>query len=115
RDLEQADITPLMATLLGVDWPVNSVGVLPDVDPRKPSFLAPRQGAKKIAQASLTNAKMILEHYQVKHELKKAKKFFYKPFPELEKLAANTSVPVRTHDLEEIVKEIDAGNMLLHE
>ncbi|ESK98030.1 gpi ethanolamine phosphate transferase 1 [Moniliophthora roreri MCA 2997] len=111
RDLEQADITPLMATLLGVDWPVNCVGVLPDVDPRKPSFLAPRQGVKKIAQASLTNAKMILEHYRVKHELKKAKKFFYKPFPGLEKFAANTSVPIRVHDLEEIEKQVDVGNI----
>ncbi|KAK7059142.1 Glycosyl phosphatidyl inositol anchor synthesis [Paramarasmius palmivorus] len=111
RDMEQADITPLMATLLGVDWPVNSVGVLPDVDPRKPAFLAPRHGVRKIAEAGITNAKMILEHYRVKHDLMKAKKHLYKPFPELENNGPNSTEPLRIAALKEIEKQIDAGNM----
>ncbi|KAL0566635.1 Glycosyl phosphatidyl inositol anchor synthesis, partial [Marasmius crinis-equi] len=58
RDIEQADITPMISTLLGIDWPVNSVGVLPDVDPRRPGFLSPNGGALKVHNASLTNVKV---------------------------------------------------------
>lgn len=84
RDMEQADIAPLMSTLIGVDWPVNSVGVLPDVDPSLPGYLAPADGDKAIAEAALTNAKMILEQYRVKHEEKKAHTVLYSPFPSLQ-------------------------------
>ena len=65
RDVEQADIAPLMATLIGIDWPVNSVGVLPDVDSTRPGYLNVGDHAK--AAAALINAKVILEQYRVKH------------------------------------------------
>ncbi|GFS09266.1 GPI ethanolamine phosphate transferase 1, partial [Elysia marginata] len=57
-DMEQADIAPLMAYLIGVALPVNSVGVLPiDVlsagDPVK-------------AEALFANAKQLLAQFQVK-------------------------------------------------
>ncbi|KAJ7455915.1 Phosphatidylinositolglycan class N-domain-containing protein [Mycena galericulata] len=84
RDIEQADLAPLMAALVGIDWPVNSVGVLPDVDPTKPGYLLPREGDKTLAKAAQVNAKMIIEQYRIKHELKKAHTVLYKPFGLLE-------------------------------
>jgi phosphatidylinositol glycan class N len=68
RDVEQADITALMSALIGTDWPVNSVGVLPDVDGSRPGYLdwSDDDGGSR-AEAALTNAKVLLEHYRVKH------------------------------------------------
>lgn len=74
-----------MASLIGINWPVNSVGVLPDVDPTRPGYLSPRSGDETLARSALVNAKVrtvdclfqrllselllkvILEHYRVKH------------------------------------------------
>ncbi|GJE95619.1 GPI ethanolamine phosphate transferase 1 [Phanerochaete sordida] len=81
HDVAQADVAALMSAVIGVDWPVNSVGVLPDVDHTKPGYLAFPGGAKDQAAAVLVNAKVILEHYRVKHEIKRANALFYKPFP----------------------------------
>ncbi|KAF8345663.1 Phosphatidylinositolglycan class N-domain-containing protein [Amanita rubescens] len=84
RDVEQADIASLMSTLVGSNWPVNSVGVLPDVDPSRPGYLDPEVfDDETVARAALVNAKVILEHYRVKHELKESRTLFYKPFPSL--------------------------------
>lgn len=67
RDVEQADIASLMAALIGINWPVNSVGVLPDVDPSLPGYLDSTYGAEGPARAALVNAKVILEQYRLKH------------------------------------------------
>ncbi|KAH8118190.1 PigN-domain-containing protein [Phellopilus nigrolimitatus] len=83
RDVEQADIAPLMSTLLGLNFPANSVGVLPDVDVGRAGYLALRDGERGKARAAVANAKSILEHYRVKHRLKSSHKVFYKPFPGL--------------------------------
>ncbi|KIP05711.1 hypothetical protein PHLGIDRAFT_30805 [Phlebiopsis gigantea 11061_1 CR5-6] len=80
HDVEQADVAALMSALIGVDWPVNSVGVLPDVDHTRPGYLKFTGSAKDQAEAALVNAKVILEHYRVKHELKKSTAFLYKPY-----------------------------------
>ncbi|CAA7259378.1 unnamed protein product [Cyclocybe aegerita] len=95
RDVEQADITPLMATLIGIDWPVNSVGVLPDVDPTRPGYLDTRtkKGGQVRGQAVLANAKVILEQYRLKHELKKQHTLFYKPFKPLADISTTETAP----------------------
>jgi phosphatidylinositol glycan class N len=58
-DIRQADIAPLMAHLVGIDLPVNSVGELPL------SYLKADERNK--AEAAFSNARQILEQYEVKH------------------------------------------------
>ncbi|KAH7871399.1 Phosphatidylinositolglycan class N-domain-containing protein [Lentinula edodes] len=93
RDIDQADLAPLMTALLGINWPVNSVGVVP-VDLLNPSETTgvdskvrgdgtKQDGEWFKAQVKFVNAKVILEQYRVKHELKQTHKLFYTPFPSL--------------------------------
>ncbi|KAH9856208.1 PigN-domain-containing protein [Lenzites betulinus] len=93
RDVEQADVAALMASVIGVNLPVNSVGVLPDVDPTKPGYLLPREGEKTQAAAALVNAKAILEHYRIKHEEKKTHSVFYRPYTFFSAAAESGGLP----------------------
>ncbi|KAJ7110359.1 Phosphatidylinositolglycan class N-domain-containing protein [Mycena crocata] len=104
RDVEQADLAPLMAALVGINWPVNSVGVLPDVDPTKPGYLLPRQGDRTLAKAAEVNAKMIIEHYRTKHELKMSHTVLYKPFGPLEGPGASNRL-YKLNKIEEAISE----------
>ncbi|KAI6012879.1 Phosphatidylinositolglycan class N-domain-containing protein [Pisolithus microcarpus] len=107
RDVSQADLAPLMATLIGINWPSNSVGVLPDIDPTRAGYLAPLEGDEALARYSLVNVKVLLEHYLVKHELKAAHAIFYKPFDLLEH--KELGVPARVRKVVTIERLIEEG------
>ncbi|KAK5850182.1 hypothetical protein PBY51_014451 [Eleginops maclovinus] len=62
-DVNQADIAPLMASLIGVPFPVNSVGVLP--------LLYLNNSAQFKAESMYTNAIQVLEQYKMKMAQKK--------------------------------------------
>ncbi|KAJ5580003.1 GPI ethanolamine phosphate transferase 1 [Penicillium hispanicum] len=75
HDVDQADVAALMAYLVGVDYPVNSVGRLPldyiDASP------------KEKALAALSNTQGVLEMYRVKEEQKRAAVLRFVPFEPL--------------------------------
>ncbi|XP_076797819.1 GPI ethanolamine phosphate transferase 1 isoform X2 [Arvicanthis niloticus] len=74
QDINQADIAPLMASLIGVPFPLNSVGILPV------GYLN-NTGLFK-AESMLTNAVQILEQFKVKMTQKKEATlpFLFTPF-----------------------------------
>ncbi|SPO20128.1 related to MCD4 - sporulation protein [Ustilago trichophora] len=71
-DVDQADITPLMATLLGVPVPANSEG-------RLRLDLVDLSEEHK-ARALLANAQQVLETYRVKHHSRARRMVRFKPF-----------------------------------
>ncbi|KAJ3219581.1 Glycosyl phosphatidyl inositol anchor synthesis [Clydaea vesicula] len=74
-DVNQADIAPLMSTLIGVPYPMNSVGRIPL------KYIGEDEEFK--AKASLGNAKQILRQYLVKEKEKSQTEIFFKPFKKL--------------------------------
>ncbi|KAB5577758.1 GPI ethanolamine phosphate transferase 1 [Coniochaeta sp. 2T2.1] len=72
HDVEQADVAALMAYLVGLEFPANSVGELPL------SYLS--ADIKEKAEAYLVNAQTILEQYRVKEEQKKGSELRYRPY-----------------------------------
>ncbi|KAI1377548.1 GPI ethanolamine phosphate transferase 1 [Hypoxylon crocopeplum] len=77
NDVQQADVAALMAYLVGVEFPANSVGELPL------SYLS--ADIKEKAEASLVNAQEILEMYKVKEISKEANEIRYRPYKPLSK------------------------------
>ncbi|KAL8695661.1 MAG: hypothetical protein Q9224_003257, partial [Gallowayella concinna] len=75
HDVNQADIAALMAYLAGLEFPVNSVGEIPL------SYLS--ADLHEQAEASLVNAREVLEMYRVKEGEKKASMIRYKPYAKL--------------------------------
>uniref|UniRef100_A0A8C8E1J0 GPI ethanolamine phosphate transferase 1 n=1 Tax=Oryzias sinensis TaxID=183150 RepID=A0A8C8E1J0_9TELE len=73
-DVNQADIAPLMASLVGVPIPVNSVGVLP--------ILYLNNSGQFKAESMYTNAIQVLEQFKIKMMQKKETtlSFFFTPF-----------------------------------
>uniref|UniRef100_A0A674IL70 GPI ethanolamine phosphate transferase 1 n=1 Tax=Terrapene triunguis TaxID=2587831 RepID=A0A674IL70_9SAUR len=73
-DVNQADIAPLMASLIGVPFPLNSVGILP-LD-----YL--NNSAHFKAESMFTNAVQILEQFKIKMTQKKETtlSFLFTPF-----------------------------------
>ncbi|XP_073100812.1 uncharacterized protein [Elaeis guineensis] len=74
-DVNQADIAPLMATLVGLPCPVNSVGNLPL------SYL--RLSEAEEVEAALANAKQILNQFLCKSQLKQSNSLWFKQFKPL--------------------------------
>ncbi|KAJ6124909.1 hypothetical protein N7471_012226 [Penicillium samsonianum] len=75
HDVAQADVAALMAYLVGLDFPVNSVGQLP-LDYLNAS-------PKEKALAALANTQAVLEMYHVKEEQKRAAVIRYVPYEPL--------------------------------
>ena len=73
HDVSQADIAALMAYLVGLEFPVNSVGELPL------GYIS--AGPEAQAEAALVNAQGILEMYRVKEDQKRATELRYQPYP----------------------------------
>uniref|UniRef100_G3NCW9 GPI ethanolamine phosphate transferase 1 n=1 Tax=Gasterosteus aculeatus aculeatus TaxID=481459 RepID=G3NCW9_GASAC len=73
-DVNQADIAPLMASLIGVPFPLNSVGILPLL------YLNNSEHFK--AESMYTNAIQVLEQYKIKMTQKKetTMPFLFTPF-----------------------------------
>jgi phosphatidylinositol glycan class N len=86
NDVNQADIAPLMSTLIGVPFPMNSVGVLPI------QFLGNTEQYK--AEASKLNALGLLQQFLIKQDLKERTEFVFRPYKPLQ-------------DVDSILKEID--------
>ncbi|KAM2858588.1 hypothetical protein COP2_024105 [Malus domestica] len=74
-DVNQADIAPLMSTLLGLPGPVNSVGSLPldYIDMSKEDEV----------EAVVANTKQILNQFLRKSQTKEANSLYFKPFKPL--------------------------------
>ncbi|EEP77820.1 hypothetical protein UREG_02669 [Uncinocarpus reesii 1704] len=72
HDVAQADVAALMAYLVGLEFPVNSVGKLPlDYIDGTP---------KEKAKAALANVQGVLEMYHVKEEQKRSSTLRYQPY-----------------------------------
>ncbi|KAI3654848.1 hypothetical protein MP228_000228 [Amoeboaphelidium protococcarum] len=74
-DVNQADIAPLMASLLGINYPVNSVGQLP---------IKYLQADSQVQAAHLlVNARQIYAMYRLKEDQRRSREPFFIAFSEL--------------------------------
>lgn len=109
-DVQQADVAALLAALLGQDWPMNSVGVVPGLV-NGPGYLKedePR-GPEQMARIATVNARAILEQYRVKHSIKASHHLRYTPFPPLAPAAGGALQPgaLELRELERILATRD--------
>lgn len=75
EDVVQADLAPLMASLVGVPVPANAEGRLPL------AYLDASSAYR--AHALLANARQVLEVYRVKHLDRAQRMLYYRPYPPL--------------------------------
>lgn len=104
EDVEQADIAALMATLLGVNMPANSEGVLPldylDVP------------LEEAVRASLANALGVLEMFRVKHSQRSSRMTRYVPFPGLKSEGGEPPGAKNVEAIVELIKQGKSGPAL---
>ena len=111
HDVDQADVAALMAYLVGLDFPVNSVGELPLAYLNAP--------IEQKAHAALTNARGILEMYAVKEAEKQRTELRYQPFSAF--TGQGKTVSERIHQIESTIakgdyqESIAMSKGLLHE
>ncbi|OAA68447.1 GPI-anchor biosynthetic protein [Niveomyces insectorum RCEF 264] len=99
HDVAQADVAALMAYLVGVEFPANSVGELP-LD-----YVA--AGLDEKARAALVNARGVLEMYRVKEEKKRASELRFRPY---QPLNAGHGGKSADHSVADIDRLIEAGH-----
>ena len=108
RDVNQADVAALMAYLVGLPFPVNSVGELPL------EYVAARPAER--AQAMYVNARGVLEMYRVKEAQKRASELRFKPYSAFEE----APIAIRIAAIESLIEQgrhepaIFASRELLH-
>lgn len=107
HDVDQADVAALMAYLVGLAFPANSVGELPL------SYLI--GDSRQKAEALLVNAQGILETYRVKEEKKESNELRYKPYGALsvdgltpDQRVADIRQLIAAGKYEEAIEESDA-------
>ncbi|GAA5853534.1 hypothetical protein JCM8547_002496 [Rhodosporidiobolus lusitaniae] len=101
RDVEQADVAPLMSVLAGIPYPANSAGRVPlEYLDASPAFRA---------QAAFANAKQLLAEAEAKSDAKKATAISFRPFPELvdSPTAGTLSPAFHRKSIEELLEQGD--------
>uniref|UniRef100_A0A6S8B6J1 GPI ethanolamine phosphate transferase 1 n=2 Tax=Aplanochytrium stocchinoi TaxID=215587 RepID=A0A6S8B6J1_9STRA len=75
RDIEQADIAPLLSSLIGIPVPANSIGVLPLAHLKRNNYRA---------KAYISNAKQLVKQVEFKESNRKARLLWFFPFEEFQ-------------------------------
>lgn len=96
HDVAQADVAALMAYLVGLEFPANSVGELP-LDYVSASI-------DEKARAALVNARGILEMYRVKEEQKSRSQLRFRPYKLLSNEDGGSSTDRRFAAIEQLIE-----------
>ncbi|RCV07021.1 hypothetical protein SETIT_1G210700v2 [Setaria italica] len=99
-DVNQADIAPLMSTLVGLPCPMNSVGSLPT------QYLKLSKADE--VEAVLANTKQILNQFLQKSQLKQSGSLYFKPFKPLANYSSVLS------QIEDLISERDYDTAMKH-
>lgn len=96
-DVEQADLTPLMASWLGLSVPANSEGRLPlELLNASPAYRA---------RAALATAKQVLEVYRVKYVDRANRMLHFQPFQPLQSRGDTLPGAARVADAEQAIRD----------
>lgn len=100
HDVKQADIASLMSYLVGINYPVNSVGELPL------AFVKTTEENK--LKALFQNALTIVEQYFVKESELRDSQFFFRPFGQFEQ----KPIEAYKSEIEALIEEIASSQVL---